>query len=111
MEDGIWRLDDPRIGSDLPAVWLRAGQPGKAEEAIRSITGCLSLGGTLARQDSPAARAQRMLVFLAETEDPRAAGVIAGAAGPGTGGSFAAVGVAAGTLCAEIGRASCRERV
>jgi hypothetical protein len=60
------------------------------------------LQGALARQDSPAAAAQHMLVFLAQTEDYRAAGIIAGAAGSGTGGSFAAVGVAAGTLCAVL---------
>jgi hypothetical protein len=102
VEDGTWRLSDPVIGSDLPAVWLRAGKPGTAEKAIRSITGCVRLRGSLARRDSPGAKAQHMLVFLAETDDPRAAGVIAGSAGPGDGGSFAAVGVSAGTLCAVL---------
>jgi hypothetical protein len=43
-----------------------------------------------------------MLVFLAETEVSGAAGVIAAAAGPGTGSSFAALGVAAGTRCAVL---------
>jgi len=41
-------------------------------------------------------------VFLAETEDSRAACLIAAAAGPGTGSSFAALGVAAGTRCAVL---------
>jgi len=102
VTDGTWQLSDPVTGSSLPAVWLRAGKRGKTEKAIRLVTGCVSLRGTLARQDAPDAAAQHMVVFLAETGDRRAAAVIAGAAGPGTGSSFAAVSAAAGTLCAVL---------
>ncbi len=28
-------------GSNLPAVWLRAGKRGKTEKAIRLVTGCV----------------------------------------------------------------------
>jgi hypothetical protein len=102
MEGGTWQLSEPAIGSDLPTVWLSAGTPADLEPAVQSIMGCVTLRGTLASQKSPGARAQHMLVFLAETEDPHAARVIAAAAGPGTGSSFAALGVAARTLCAVV---------
>ena len=102
MDDGTWRLGEPATGSDLPAVWLRAGRPEDLEPAIRSITGCVRLQGSLADQTSPGARAQYMLVFLAETSDPRAARIIASATGPGTGSSIAALGIAAGPLCAVV---------
>ena len=64
--------------------------------------GCVTLRGTLASEKSPDARAQHILVFLAETEDFHAASIIAAAAGPGTGSSFAALGVAARTVCAVV---------
>lgn len=101
LEDGTWWLGEPVIGSDLPAVWLGTGTPADLQPAVGSITGCVTLRGTPA-DEAPGARAQSMLVFLAETADSRGAGTIAAAAGPGAGSSFAALGVAAGSLCAVV---------
>jgi hypothetical protein len=98
----IWQLSEPATGSDLPAIWLSGRPPEDLEPAIRSVTGCVTLRGSLRDPQVAGARAQYMLVFLAETEDSGAAGVIAAAAGPGTGSSFAALGVAAGTRCAVL---------
>ena len=98
----IWQLSDPVIGSDLPTVWLQGGTPEDLEPALRSITGCVTLQGTHAAQDSSIHRAQHMVVFLAETQDPQAASIIAAAAGPGSGSSFAALAVAARALCAVM---------
>src|SRR5216684_4543530 len=102
MEGDTWQLSEPAMGTDLPTIWLSAGTPADLEPAVRSIMGCVTLRGTLASGKSPGARAQHMMVFLAETEDSHAATIIAGAAGPGTGSSFAALGVAARTLCAVV---------
>jgi hypothetical protein len=102
MDDGTWRLGEPVTGSDLPAVWLRGAGPADLEPAVRSITGCVRLQGSIEGETSPFARGQLMLVFLAETGDPRAAGIIAGAAGPGAGSSFAALGIAVASLCAVV---------
>jgi hypothetical protein len=102
MAGDFWQLSEPVIGSDLPAVWLGAGTPADLEPAVRSITGCVSLRGSPCDREVAHARAQHMLVFLAETKDSHAAGVIAAAAGPGTGSSFAALGAAAGTRCAVV---------
>jgi hypothetical protein len=102
LNDGTWRLGEPAVGSDLPAVWLRAGLADDLEPATRSITGCVKLQGSLIDQTSPGAPAQYMLVFLAETSHPRAATIIASAAGPSSGSSFAALGIAAGPLCAVV---------
>src|SRR5262249_624337 len=98
----IWQLSDPVIGSDLPTVWLQGGPSEDLEPARQSITGCVKLQGTPAAQDSSTYRAQHMVVFLAETQDPQAASIIAAAAGPGSGSSFAALAVAARALCAVM---------
>jgi hypothetical protein len=100
LADGTWRLGDPTTGARLQAVWLRAGDADQVRDVLRSITGCVNLDGILADLTAPGARAQRMLVFLAETEDQAAAGVIAAAAGGGD--SVAIVGVASGLLCAVL---------
>jgi hypothetical protein len=102
MAGDFWQLSEPVIGSDLPAVWLGAGTPEDLEPAVRSITGCVGLRGGPRDREAAHARAQHMLVFLAETKDSRAAGVIAAAAGPGPGSRFAALGVAARTRCAVV---------
>jgi hypothetical protein len=102
LDDGSWRLGEPAVGSDLPAVWLRGGLPEDLEPAIQSIAACVKLHGRLTDQALPGAPAQYMLVFLAETSDPHAARLIADAAGPGSGSSFAALGIAAGSLCAVV---------
>lgn len=101
----IWQLSEPVTGSRLPAVWLRSGRPEEIDHALGSITGCVKLQGALASQDSPDDQAQHMLVFLAQTRDPNTASVIAAATGPGVDSDsffFAALGVAAGTLCAVM---------
>lgn len=102
VEGGDWRLDEPTVGAPVGAIWLRAGREGEAEEALKLVTGCVSIQGVLARQAFLGFRAPRMLVYLAETESPLAAGSIARAAGPGPSDSFAAVGTAAGALCAVM---------
>jgi hypothetical protein len=102
LADDIWQLSEPATGSDLPAIWLSARPPEDLEPAIRSVTGCVTLRGSPRDPQVAGGRAQHMLVFLAETEDPEAASVIAAAAGPGTGSSFSALGVAAGTRCAVL---------
>ena len=43
-----------------------------------------------------------MLIFVAETATPEAAQLLVAAAGPGSGSSFAALGVAVGRLCAVL---------
>jgi hypothetical protein len=102
LEDGTWRLSEPEIGTEIKAIWLGAGEPGEAGQAIRSVTGCVTLNGQLATSTPGEAFDQHMLVYLAETENPRAASVIARAAGPGTSDWFAAVSAAAGPLCAIV---------
>lgn len=102
MDDSSWQLSGPVIGSDLPAVWLRAGKPRKVANALGSLTGCARLRGTFADRNRPGAGAQHMAIFLAETVKPAAAGIIAKSAGPGPDGSFTAVSAAAGTLCAVL---------
>jgi hypothetical protein len=102
MAGDFWQLSEPMTGSDLPTVWLSAETSEDLESAIRSITGCVSLRGSPRDPEVAHARAQHMLVFLAETEVSQAAGVIAAAAGPGTGSSFAALGVAARSQCAVV---------
>lgn len=102
MHGDRWRLGDPVTGTGLPSVWLRAGEPEHVEPALRSVTGCVTLRGSLTTQKSPFG-AQYMLIFLAETSDSAAASVIAQAAGPpGTGSAFAAVSAAHGMLCAVM---------
>jgi len=102
LEGDAWQLSEPSDGHGPARRRLSAGTPPDLEPAVRSIMGCVTLQGTLASEQSPDARAQHMLVFLAETEDSHAATIIAAAAGPGTGSSFAALGVAARTLCAVV---------
>jgi hypothetical protein len=101
MRGDIWQLGDPVTGSALPAVWFRRGQADELEDALASITGCVKLQGSLAGQD-PSSRAQHMLIFLAETKTTQAASTISAAAGPGGDSSFAAFGVAEGTLSAVM---------
>jgi hypothetical protein len=102
LRGDIWHLSEPVTGAELPAAWLRGARPEDLEPALRSVTGCVKLRGALTTQDSPGYRAQHMLVFLAETRDPEAASIIAAAAGPRHGSSFAALAVAARTLCAVM---------
>jgi hypothetical protein len=102
MEGGDWQLGEPAVGGQVQAVWLRAGQAAEVEEAIGLVSGCVSIQGTLASQVSLGFLAPHMLVYIAETQSPQAADTIARAAGPGPGGSFAAIGTAADTLCAVI---------
>ena len=101
MRGDIWQLGDPVTGSALPAVWLRRGEPDELQTAVASITGCVKLHGTISGQD-PSSRAQHLLIFLAETKTTAAADIICAAAGPGGDSSFAALAVAAGTLCAVV---------
>lgn len=97
-----WQLSDPVTGAELPAVWLGAGDLEHVEPAMRSVTGCMTLRGSMVTQESPAAGSQRMLIFLAETGNAHAARIIARAAGPGGRSWFAAVSAAVGTLCAVM---------
>jgi len=102
MDGDTWRLGEPETGTQLDAGWLAAARRRPVELALGSITGCVALRGGLASQDSPSARAQHMVVFLAEAGTGSAAQTIARAAGPRTGSSFAAVASAAGQLCAVV---------
>ena len=95
-----WTIAGPTIGSTLPSVWLRAGTEAP-DGAFGSITGCLSLRGR-AVGDSQDAKAQLMLIFIAETSTPEAALTIAQAAGPGPGSAFVGFGVAASRICAVL---------
>lgn len=97
-----WRVRDVETGSELPAVWLRAGNEAAVESALRSIVACVNINGELAATASPEAAKQQLTVWLAECSDARAACTIAWAAGPGPGGGFEALSVAAGALCAVM---------
>ena len=90
-----WQLNDPVTGTNLPPVWLGAGNPDHVGPAIASITGCVTVRGALPGQEWR----QHLLIFVAETGSSQAARTIAEAAGPGSGSSFAAVSAAAGPLC------------
>ena len=102
MHGDRWALSDPVTGTALPPVWLGAWDPEHVEPALRSITGCVTLRGTLATRKSPGIGAQHMLIFLTKTGNSQAARTIAQAAGPGNGTWFSAVSAAVGTLCAVL---------
>ncbi|HZR48476.1 MAG TPA: hypothetical protein VFB06_03060 [Streptosporangiaceae bacterium] len=102
MAGSTWRLGEPETGTQLDPGWLAAGRRRPVERAIASITGCVALRGGMASPDSPSASAQHMVVFLAEAGTDSAAQTIVRAVGPRTGSSFAAVGSAAGQLCAVL---------
>jgi len=102
IEDGPWRVSDVETGSDMPAVWLRRGDPKAVETALDSMRACVAINGALLPSVSARPGAQQLTVFLGEFADSNAAGAIAAATGPGSRGGFAGIGVAGGPVCAVM---------
>jgi hypothetical protein len=100
-EDGVWRVDEPAAGSNLPKVWLRRGY-GQLDLALDSLLGCVSLRGYMPNSTSSIQSEQMLLTFVAQTTSAHGANTIGLAAGPSTNGSFVGFGLAHRTLCAVV---------
>ncbi len=101
LSDNHWELGEPTTGTTLPKVWLRYKPPKNLDKLLDSFNGCVSLRG-VPSAEMPEASAQMMLVWIGEAPDAKTAERVAGAAGPGSGSSFAGFGVAANKLFAVI---------
>jgi len=100
-DDGVWRVDEPTIGSRLPKVWLRDGNS-DLDTALAALRGCVSVRGYLAGDANSMQSKQMLLTFVAEATSPQAAETIAEAAGPGASEAFVGFGLAHGPVSAVV---------
>jgi hypothetical protein len=99
LEADLYRVSSLTAGADVPDVWFRAGDPRTVEDALASVTGCISIDAELRPDVHPTAPDQQFTVFLAETTAPEYAEAIAAASGGAAAPTHEALALAAGVLC------------
>jgi hypothetical protein len=99
-----YRVTSVIVGSDIAGVWLTGGDTEAVQAALHGMRACVVVHGSLNLPSVPDASSQMLIMFVVETATEEAARTLAAAAVPKTlaNGSFAALGVAAGTLCCVL---------
>jgi hypothetical protein len=100
IERDRYRVNDVTTGTDMPAVWLPAGDATtlQAREALRA---CLTVSARL-ESDGRGMPDHMFSVFLAEARNSHEAEDIANSAVPKPGSETALMGVASGKVCAVL---------
>lgn len=106
---GRYAPEDPTIGTDLPSAWFRLDGPKRPPIHVRGPLGVVTMHATLRHGLDPRAKAQLLIVFLAEMPDAAQAASLAEKAEGALSDGGAALAIAQGRLlCLVVGHAVVR---
>ncbi len=99
FEADAYERAEVAVGSDLPDVWLRSGDPEAVARALATVRAGAKVHASLGPDAHRKPDEQSLMAFLVEVTDPASADVLAASASCPDGD---ALGVAAGQLCCVV---------
>jgi hypothetical protein len=102
LEAEGYSISDIELATDLPLVWLNAGERTPLARMVSGFSGCASIHGVPTADPEPATSGQSLLVFLAEAARANDAQEVALAATGATDAECTVLGIASDRLCAVI---------
>jgi hypothetical protein len=100
LEADAYRVSDLTVATDVPDVWLTAGQNDPAERARRRLRATLSLRAAPRDDPTPQLAQQQLLAFVAQAASAEDAEAVAAAAQSTD--WYEAIGVAGNDLCCVV---------
>lgn len=100
LEADVYSVNSIDVGSELPSVWLAAGDEDQLEPALNAIRACVTVNANPKPTATPTAEDQHFVVFIAEAATSDDAAKLASTAKSTD--SHEALGVSHGVVCCVL---------